>query len=67
MNIFTTFDVAYHNKSALMNLNLCLAIKHHPIIIILAQTPEIEQGLQRFLSCGARKPELGRTPPFFMT
>ena len=25
--------------------------------IILAQTPEIEQGLGRFLSCGARKPE----------
>ena len=27
------------------------------IIIILAQTPEIGQGLGRFLSCGARKPE----------
>ena len=26
-------------------------------IIILAQTPEIKQGLGRFLSCGARKPE----------
>ena len=27
------------------------------IIIILAQSPEIGQGLGRFLSCGARKPE----------
>ena len=27
------------------------------IIIILAQTLEIGQGLGRFLSCGARKPE----------
>ena len=27
------------------------------IIIILARTPEIGQGLGRILSCGARKPE----------
>ena len=27
------------------------------IIIILARTPEITQGLGRILSCGARKPE----------
>ena len=46
------------------------------IIIILAQTPEIGQGLGRFRSCGARKPEDlhgpmiivdAETPPFFMT
>ena len=29
----------------------------HRIIIILGQTSEIGQGLGRFLSCGARKPE----------
>ena len=27
------------------------------IMIILAQTPEIQQGLERFLSCAARKPQ----------
>ena len=27
------------------------------IIIILARTPEIRQGLERILSCGAHKPE----------
>ena len=30
--IFTTFDMDYHDNSAFMNLNLCLAIKHHPIL-----------------------------------
>ena len=30
---FTTFDVDYHDKSALMNLNLCLEIKHHPMAL----------------------------------
>ena len=55
---FTTFDADYHDKSVLMNLNLCLAIKHHIYTYIyLAQTPEIGQGLGRFLSCGARKQE----------
>ena len=28
LSLFTTFDVDYHDKSALMNWNLCLAIKH---------------------------------------
>ena len=47
------------------------------IIIILAQTPEIEQGLGSFRSCGALKPEQTQKdvliivdsdpPPFFMT
>ena len=59
--IFSAFDVPYHDKIALMNLNLGLAIKHHPLHIYihtyLAQTPEIGQGLGRFLSCGARKQE----------
>ena len=31
--------------------------KSSEIIIILAVTPEIGQGLGRILSCGARKPE----------
>ena len=26
-------DVDYHDKSALMNLNLCLPIKHHPVAL----------------------------------
>ena len=30
--------------------------------IILAQTPEIEQGLGLFLGCGARKPEQNNHP-----
>ena len=47
------------------------------INIILAQTAEIQSGLERFLSCGARKPEHNQKdlliivdsepPPFFMT
>ena len=32
-SLFTTFGVDYDDKSALMNLNLCLAIKHHPIVL----------------------------------
>jgi len=28
---FTTFEVDYYDKSASMNLNLYMAIKHHPI------------------------------------
>ena len=33
--------------------------------MILAETPEIGQGLERFLSCGTRKPErLKRTYQF---
>ena len=28
-----TFDVNYYDKSALVNLNLCLAIKQHPITL----------------------------------
>ena len=31
--IFSTFDVDYHDKTALMNFNLCLAIKHHAIAL----------------------------------
>ena len=31
--------------------------KYNEVVIILAQTPEIEQHRGRFLSCGARKPE----------
>ena len=31
--IFATFDVDFHGKSALKNLNLRLAIKHHPITL----------------------------------
>jgi len=27
--IFTTFDVDYHDKFALMHLNICMATKHH--------------------------------------
>ena len=32
LSFFTTFDVDCHDKSALMNLNLCFSIKHHPIV-----------------------------------
>ena len=32
-------------------------LNNNNIIIILARTPEIGQGLGRILSCGARKPE----------
>ena len=52
-------------------------IKIKVIIIILTQTPEIGQGLGRFLSCAARKPAQTKKdllitvdsepPPFFMT
>ena len=34
------------------------------IVIILAQTPEIEQGLGRFLSCGARKQNIQKFQDF---
>ena len=40
----TRHDKKYMSKKCLYN-------------IILAQTSEIEEGLGRFLSCGARKPE----------
>ena len=31
--IFATFDLDYPDKSALMNTNVCLAIKQHPIAL----------------------------------
>ena len=39
------------------NVQWANVLKNIIIIIILARTPEIGQGLGRILSCGARKPE----------
>ena len=32
-SVFITFDVDYHDKNALINLNFCMAMKHHPIAL----------------------------------
>ena len=43
-SFFTTFDVDYHDKSALMNLNLCLTITHHPIALWKNRFNEFNRG-----------------------
>ena len=44
------YEIPYHSSSITDISNII-------IIIILARTPEIGQGLGRILSCGARKQE----------
>ena len=65
--------IIFYNFRSGLSLEECIVII---IIIILAQTPEIEHGLGNFLSYGARKPEQfwkdiliivdSEPPPFFM-
>ena len=57
---FNDFAISWHPIHIIVLVLLTYLFGHYNniiIIISLARTPEIGQGLGRILSCGARKPE----------